>query len=114
MKKILWAKIITQFEGIHKYPDAPKEVVFLRHDHRHIFHITVWIEQFHNERDVEFILFKRFIENIIKNSQFPNNASCETMSDFLAKKIIKKYINRKLKIEITEDGENGALIEYND
>jgi len=37
-------------------------MAFLRFDHRHIFHVTVWIEQFHNERDVEFILFKRFIE----------------------------------------------------
>jgi len=114
MKKIIWAKITTQFEGMHKYPNAPEEVAFLRSDHRHILHVTVWIEQFHNERDVEFIMFKRFVEATIKDSQFPASASCETMSDFLAEKIIKMYANRKLKIEITEDGENGAFIEYND
>ena len=113
MKKTIWAKITSEFEGIHKYPNAPDEVAFLRFDHRHIFHVTVWIEQFHNERDVEFIMFKRFIEAAIKSSQFPANASCETMSDFLAEKVIKKYTNRRLKIEITEDGENGAFVEYN-
>jgi len=47
MKKTIWAKITTQFEGIHKYPNAPDEMAFLRFDHRHIFHVTVWIEQFH-------------------------------------------------------------------
>lgn len=110
----IWAKVKTQFEGIHYYPGAPREVNFLKNAHRHIFYITVWIEQYHNERDVEFILFKRFIGKIIKNSKFPKDASCETMSDFLANEISKKYENRSFKIEILEDNENGALIEYDE
>lgn len=114
MNRKIWAKVKTQFEGIHCYPKAPQKVNFLRNAHRHIFYVTVWIEQYHNERDVEFILFKRFIEQIIKNSKFPREASCETISDFLANKISRKYRNRSLKIEILEDNENGALIEYDE
>ncbi len=34
------------------------------------------------------------------------------MSDNLFKIINKKYPNRKIKIEINEDNENGTLIEY--
>ena len=50
-------------EGIHKYPAAltdPKlatgdeyDVSFLGYPHRHIFHFKVWIEVFHDDRDIE-------------------------------------------------------------
>ncbi len=111
-KKIIWAKIRTSFEGIHCYPGAPKEVQFLRCPHRHIFHVVVLIEQFHNDRDIEFIAFKHFLNTILKSNKFHKNASCEMMSDNLFKIINKKYPNRKIKIEINEDNENGTLIEY--
>ena len=61
-------------EGIHKYPAAltdPKlntkdeyDVSFLGYPHRHIFHFRVAIEVFHNDRDIEFIQFKRWLENL--------------------------------------------------
>ena len=111
-KKRIWAVVSTSFEGIHKYPDAPKSVSFLRHPHRHIFHLKIYIEQFHNDRDVEFIIFKRFVNKIIKDEDFPKSASCEMMSDFIYEEIIKKYPERKIKIEIFEDQENGSQIEY--
>jgi hypothetical protein len=34
------------------------------------------------------------------------------MSDDLFDQIVTKYPGRDIKIEISEDGENGALIEY--
>ena len=34
------------------------------------------------------------------------------MSDDLFDKISEKYPSRDVKIEVSEDGENGALIEY--
>ncbi|MFH1462060.1 MAG: hypothetical protein ABIF12_03885 [bacterium] len=111
-KKTIWAIISTSFEGIHQYPDAPKEVSFLKHLHRHIFHVKIFIEQFHNDRDVEFIMFKRFIEKIINNKKFPKSASCEMVSDFIYEEIIKKYPKRRIKIEVFEDQENGSQIEY--
>ena len=63
----IWVRF--QKEGIHKYPAAledPKlaDVQFLGFPHRHIFHFRVWIDVFHNDRDVEFIQFKRWLESL--------------------------------------------------
>ena len=104
--------ITTEFEGFHKYPNAPEEVSFLRDFHRHIFKVKVSIEVFHNERDIEFILFKRYINSLISNGDM-NCLSCEAISDILFEKINEKYPNRKITIEVSEDGENGSWSEYN-
>jgi len=110
MKNYIW--ITTQFEGIHKYPEAPEDVDFLKNAHRHIFHLKIWIEVFHNDRDIEFILFKRFINSLIKENYF-NFKSCEMISDDLYKNISKNYPDRNIMIEVSEDGENGSYKEYN-
>ena len=41
-------------------------LVSFRYKHRHIFHFKVWIEVFHDDRDIEFIQFKRWLENLYK------------------------------------------------
>lgn len=103
--------ITTQFEGFHKYPAAPEEVSFLRERHRHIFKLKIWIEVFHNDRDIEFILFKRFIDGLIKENEM-DFKSCEMISDDLAIWINAEYPGRSIKIEVSEDGENGSYKEY--
>lgn len=109
IQNFVW--ITTQFEGFHCYPQAPDEVSFLRERHRHIFKLKVWIEVFHNDRDVEFIIFKRFIDALIKENEM-NFKSCEMISDDLAMLINKTYPNRAINIEVSEDGENGSYKEY--
>lgn len=109
MTNYIW--VTTSFEGIHKYPKAPKEVSFLRHEHRHIFHIKIWIEVFHNDREIEFILFKRYIQTILKISKL-NNMSCETIANYLYNIISVKYPRRDMKISVDEDEENGCEMEY--
>ena len=103
--------ITTQFEGFHKYPNAPEEVSFLREAHRHIFHVRVWIEVFHNDRDIEFILFKQFVNSIVKENNL-DYKSCEMISDDLQFLISERYPERKIMIEISEDLENGSYKEY--
>lgn len=111
-------------EGIHKYPAAltdpalatgdEYDVSFLGHPHRHIFHFRVWMDVFHNDRDVEFIQFKRWLENLYKQGTLVlDYKSCEMMSDDLYTQIAAKYPGRSVWIEVSEDGENGALIKYN-
>lgn len=102
--------ITTQFEGFHKYTNAPENVKFLRNEHRHIFKVKVWIEVFHNNRELEFFQFKKFVESLIDKNL--NNMSCEMIATLLASKIKTKYKSRKLKIEVSEDGENGCENEY--
>lgn len=110
---IRWAKVTTQFEGFHRYENAPIPVAFLSNIHRHMFHVTVWIEQFHNERDVEYILFKRLVIKWIENHQENHTllGSCETVAEGLGVVVLENYPGRRVMVEVTEDGENGALLE---
>ena len=118
-------KIFVQFqkEGIHCYPAAATDPVlktgdeydvsFLGTPHRHIFHFRVWISVVHNDRDIEFIQFKRWLENLYKEGTIQlNYKSCEMMSDDLYLQIAARYPGRSVWIEVSEDGENGALIKY--
>ena len=110
-------------EGIHKYPAAltdpnlatgdEYDVSFLGYPHRHVFHFYVKIEVFHNDRDIEFIQFKRWLENLYATGTLQlDYKSCEMICDDLAEKINNKYPNRKIKIKVSEDNENGATCTY--
>ena len=117
--RVIW--VTFQKEGIHKYPAAledPKlaDVSFLGFPHRHIFHFRVWIDVFHNDRDVEFIQFKRWLEALYSGDQgilSLDYKSCEMISDDLYLQIAQRYPGRAVWIEVAEDGENGCLIKYN-
>lgn len=116
-------------EGIHCYPAAatdPKlntageyDVSFLASPHRHMFHFRVWIDVFHNDRDIEFIQFKRWLENLYTSHRSDSNSvleldwkSCEMIADDLYIQIAQRYPERAVWIEVAEDGENGCLIKY--
>lgn len=131
-KKSIWVKF--QKEGIHKYPaalDDPKlatggwdDVSFLGYPHRHMFHFRVSIEVFHDDREIEFIQFSRWLQRLYTvgtddkqgsdSTQVLNldYKSCEMISDELAIIIKDKYPNRDLTIEISEDDENGSSTFY--
>ena len=113
-------------EGIHKYPGAdsdPKlatgdwdDVSFLAVPHRHIFHFRVRIEVFHDDRDIEFIQFKRWLEKLYNDSDGAvlvlDYKSCEMIADDLYSQISAKYPGRFVEIDVSEDGENGCQIFY--
>jgi hypothetical protein len=117
-KRQIW--VTWQREGIHKYPaaltdPALADVQFLGYPHRHIFHFRVWIDVFHNDRDLEFIQFKRWCESLYydDNSVLSlDHKSCEMIADDLYIQIAQRYPGRVVHIEVAEDGENGALIKY--
>jgi hypothetical protein len=113
-----------QKEGIHKYPAAATDpalatgdeydVSFLATPHRHIFHFDVAIEVFHNDRDIEFIQFKRWLENQYSQGILKlDYKSCEMISDDLYEVIATRYPDRSVAIQVSEDNENGAHIVYN-
>jgi hypothetical protein len=121
ISKSVW--VTFRKEGIHCYPAAsvdPKlatgdeyDVSFLATPHRHIFHFKVRIEVFHDDRDIEFIQFKRWLENLYNQGTLElNHKSCEMISDDLYKEISTKFPGRFVEIEVSEDGENGSLIYY--
>ena len=113
-------------EGIHCYPAAATDpllatgdkydVSFLGYPHRHIFHFRVSIDVWHNDRDIEFIQFKRWLEALYSeesNCLQLDYKSCEMIADDLYVQIANKYPGRNVTIEVSEDGENGCSITYN-
>ena len=110
-------------EGVHMYPGAdtdPKlatgdwdDVSFLGIPHRHIFHFRVRIEVFHNDRDIEFIQFKRWMERLYAQDVIQlDHKSCEMIADDLYQEISAKYPGRFVEISVAEDNENGCSIFY--
>ena len=72
---------------------------------------------FHDDRDIEFIQFKRWLERLYSADKSSgvlvlDYKSCEMICDELAETINKKYPNRDMEITVSEDGENGATIKY--
>ena len=119
--RMIW--VTFQKEGIHKYPAAltdpalatgdEYDVSFLGYPHRHIFHFRVWIDVFHDDRDIEFIQFKRWLENLYKDAILAlDYKSCEMIADDLYTHISSRHPKRAVWIEVSEDGENGCLIRY--
>ena len=124
-KRMIW--VTFKKEGIHMYPRAdsdPKlatgdwdDVSFLGYPHRHIFHFRVRIEVFHDDRDIEFIQFKRWMERLYSGASKDevlvlDHKSCEMIADDLYSQISAKYQGRFVEIEVSEDGENGCQIYY--
>jgi len=112
-----YAVITTQFEGYHRWPSAPKEVDFLRDSHRHIFHVTVWIFQSHDDREVEYIMAKRLlnktIDEMVKEYDLLSglsSKSCEMMCSYIQTAFKKKYNRSGVQVQVLEDNENGALL----
>ena len=122
--RMIW--VTFQREGIHCYPAAATDpqlatgdqydVSFLANPHRHIFHFRIAISVFHNDRDIEFIQFKRWLEGLYSGNQSVlqlDYKSCEMIADDLYLQIANKYPGRNVIISVSEDDENGAKIYYN-
>jgi uncharacterized protein YqgQ len=115
-KSFIW--VTFQKEGIHRYPAAAtnpalQSVSFLGYDHRHIFHFRVELEVMHDDRDVEFIMFKRELESLYNQGTLELDfKSCEMIARDLHEYISNKYPGRSVRIEVSEDNENGCRIYF--
>jgi hypothetical protein len=120
-----WIEVTFQREGIHKYPAAATDpnlatgdeydVSFLAYPHRHVFHFRVRINVEHNDRDIEFIQFKRWLEGLYSSQQNIlqlDYKSCEMIAEELIERTAERYPGRDMVVEVSEDGENGAVLQY--
>jgi len=120
-ENMIW--VTFRKEGIHMYPAAatdPKlatgdeyDVSFLGTPHRHIFHFKVYIAVFHDDRDIEFIQFKRWLEKCYNDGTLElNHKSCEMIARELNEIIKARYPGRETWIDVSEDGENGCFLKF--
>lgn len=121
MQNKRWIWVTFTKEGVHKYPAAltdpalatgdKYDVSFLGYPHRHIFHFKVKIQVEHLDREIEFIQFKRWLENLYNDGTLQlDYKSCEMIAEELAVNIHARYPGRDLVIDVSEDNENGAEI----
>lgn len=104
--------ITDTFEFYHRYENAPDEVAYLRYLHRHLAHVKVKIEVFHDDRELEFIMVKHRVKDILTFLRFDDTTSCEMVAELLLSKLQLIYGDRDMTIEVNEDNENGVELIY--
>jgi hypothetical protein len=99
-------------EGVHMYPGADTDPKLATGDWDDVSFLR--IEVFHNDRDIEFIQFKRWMQRLydVEGVLELNHKSCEMIADDLYKEIATKYPGRFVEISVAEDNENGCSIFY--
>lgn len=111
-------KIEFQKEGIHRYPLAATDpalegVKYLSDPHFHYFFFYVTVQVFHNDRDLEFQLFRRWCESLYREGVMEiDYKSCEMLAEDLINAIHEKYPGRDITVEVYEDNINGAVLSF--
>jgi hypothetical protein len=116
MKTVTTVIVKLSVDGMHNFPKAAElfpEVAFLADRHRHLFHFKVAKKVYHDDRDIEFIMFKRDILNYLTDQYSDSHMrtlefgsqSCE----MLAKEILIRFDAEW--VEVWEDEENGARVD---
>jgi len=114
LKNITRSIYVTfRVEEYHRWPEAPDEVAFMRDLHRHVFHVRADIEVFHDDRDIEFILEKRRLQKLFDEGQNSDYRSCEMLGEEIVVDILGEHGSRLITVQVSEYGENGAVVRYN-
>lgn len=123
MSKKTFVYCTFQKEGYHCFPEAATDPQYKTNDiydvshlgtrHMHYFNFKVWVEVTHENRQIEFIQLRRWIETLYSSGSLElSNQSCEMMSDALYEKLSEKYPGMEIRIDISEEGINGSYTEY--
>lgn len=112
MQDRLFITVTAQFEGIHRWKDAPASVAYLRDYHRHEFYVTATIQVFHDDRELEFITVKNeLMQHLSKLYVNQITGSCEMIASDIINHLSVKYGSDRLyEVSVFEDGENGATV----
>jgi hypothetical protein len=118
-----YIEVSTDFRGFHAWSEAPEPVEFLKNQHRHTFEVDVEIQVDHDDRELEFFMFQRELDDIIEERLGENQnehgelelggMSCEMIADEIARGVMREYEDREFAISVSEDGEVGAKVKYN-
>ena len=109
--ELIWATVQFQREFFHCWPEAPNEVAFLRFEHRHLFYFKVSIQQFGDDRDLEYFILSRKVQQWVDTQQWGKNTSCEMFALAVKRWLECEYRNRLVRVSVFEDRENGVVIE---
>ena len=104
--------VTAQFVALHAWPNCQiVEVEFLRHPHRHVFHVRVEFKVNHVDRDLEFFVMQRRLQDILHGFPYDlGSRSCEMLCVEIHDAwewTGQRYI---ASVTVSEDGENGATV----
>lgn len=110
---MVWAKVLLP--GFHRWPDAPPNRTYLAAKHRHLFHVTATVEVGHSNREVEFHDLHDIIRTWWGGTDLGirdwGTASCEVMARELLDHLSDDHDLTPVRVEVSEDGEAGAIVE---
>ncbi|MDP6698767.1 MAG: hypothetical protein QGH25_03895 [Candidatus Latescibacteria bacterium] len=107
MEARIFIVVRLTYEATHSWPACPHDdVAFLRHPHRHLFHIEAKKEVTHANREIEIIRFKREIQRFLEVGYKGDleTMSCEDLALELSRTFDLSYC------QVLEDNENGAEV----
>lgn len=109
LKKAIY--VTTSFVATHQWSDCPiMEVVFLRYPHRHVFHVKMRLTVQHNDREKEFFVVKRALEDHI-DIRFRNKHLQNTSCEDIAQELLEKFLDSgAFFVGVYEDNENGGEV----
>lgn len=108
----MFIEVKNQFIDFHRWENALEEVAFLRNLHRHVFYVTTTISVKEDDREIEFFVLQKKVQEIIKDIliPMPETKSCEQMAKTLIRHLDAKYPNRMITVKVSEDNENSAIV----
>jgi hypothetical protein len=110
-----------QIEGIHSLPESSASGEdYQKEPHRHLFHFEVTVNAFEDENRV---LNGVAIRRMCVNKFLPNNVLIPGLyvfgemqpldiADWLCKALWEALEGRGVRVQVLEDGENGAVVTY--
>jgi len=114
MEQVIKTLIVVkgQFEGIHAWEKCPHDDVgFLRHPHRHIFHVVMKVEVFHHDRQLEFIKVKRSLNRFLKTFDIDlGSNSCEMLAKQIGMVFVPIFPVHM--VSVFEDDESGSEVYF--
>lgn len=106
----VWAT--HRFDSLHAWPDAPRHRSYLASEHRHLFHVRATVDVVHDDREIEFHdLLDAVVDACVQIHCAPLG-SCEQIADDIAQRLRPQWPKRRIEVDVSEDGENGATVTH--
>lgn len=96
--------------GFHAWVGAKGERAYLGSRHRHLFRTTVWIDVLHEDREIEFHDLRDEVAEVMQDRRDFGPRSCESIAQEVMAAILKRWPDRRCSVEVSEDGECGAIV----
>jgi len=109
--EVIRASVKIVIERWHRWPAAPEKVAFLRNLHRHLFHVNVRVQQFQDDRDLEYFLLREEVGEIVNGFKWEERTSCEMLALSVKRTLEMRYLDRMVQVSVYEDNENGCEVE---